>query len=487
MTGRIVEVARRPLACLARTGLQIPLQFDAPPPTGPLRLDLGWFSPGAADPIRAERLDLAAPRRDPERHRMVLAIPHPGLMDGDYLLRLRAAAAGQVVVEASSAVRLASPGAAAPDAMAAAFAMLPHDSPPSPDAGAEETVRQLMLRPARSFEVGVTWEDRAALLALGRGDKTFRAGQVPPLRLTVCTDAWLLDGHLPVTAQGVLVGPAIGPGFPAVATFGWRAAPVLSLDAAIVTLVHGTAAELNYYHFHQDHLAGLLMVEQLRARHPDAVVLLPDYLPWQAEAVGLLAPALGETRCAGSRHVAARRLLVPSLAQSVKRRVDPLLAEALRRVRRAALPAAGGAARVYISRLGAGRRPLLNEEELIAALNVRGFAILDTRGMGYRQQVAALSGARFILGVHGAGLVNIGFAPARALVMEIFNQAYVPPYFVQLAALLGLRYRCFIDLGEGPSRPHDTAGWRLDLARFLPGLDQALEAEGAPPAGPPAA
>ena len=75
--------------------------------------------------------------------------------------------------------------------------------------------------------------------------------------------------------------------------------------------------------------------------------------------------------------------------------------------------------RLYVSRRGA-RRSMEQEDLLEESLRTHGFFIADGRSFpDYRSQVAAFSGARLVVGPHGAGLANMVWATAGATVVEI--------------------------------------------------------------------
>ncbi len=75
--------------------------------------------------------------------------------------------------------------------------------------------------------------------------------------------------------------------------------------------------------------------------------------------------------------------------------------------------------RIYISRRSARRRRILNEPDVEAVLRQHGFMILETELLSAREQIQIFAGAQSVLGVHGAGLTNILFAPTGCDVIEL--------------------------------------------------------------------
>jgi capsular polysaccharide biosynthesis protein len=96
--------------------------------------------------------------------------------------------------------------------------------------------------------------------------------------------------------------------------------------------------------------------------------------------------------------------------------------------------------RLYIHR-STGARQVSNFEELRPILYASGFDIVSFEEMSVRDQIRTMSDARYVIGEHGAGLVNILFSSPRARVLELFNPFCIQPAFWSLASL------CRFDFG----------------------------------------
>ena len=89
-----------------------------------------------------------------------------------------------------------------------------------------------------------------------------------------------------------------------------------------------------------------------------------------------------------------------------------------------------------------GRR-LLNEAEIAAIASEQGFEIIRSEALPFETQVALFSEASVIAGPHGAGFVNMVFAPRGARVIEMigpcFNRNQLPASrcYVNIASILG--------------------------------------------------
>lgn len=97
--------------------------------------------------------------------------------------------------------------------------------------------------------------------------------------------------------------------------------------------------------------------------------------------------------------------------------------------------------RIYVRR--AGRRRLLNEEDLVRLLKQYDFTIIDDIPRSIAEQVSIYKNANFIIGPHGASFTNIVWCKPGTHLFELFNADYVPDYFLYLSQVLGLRYSAY--------------------------------------------
>jgi hypothetical protein len=100
-----------------------------------------------------------------------------------------------------------------------------------------------------------------------------------------------------------------------------------------------------------------------------------------------------------------------------------------------------GPKRLYISRAKARWRKFSDESEanITALFEAEGFERVFLEEMPFTRQVQLLAGAEFIAGLHGAGLTNILFSDAKAL-LELHNPMEVRPYFAWIARELHMDY-----------------------------------------------
>ncbi|MFN0084186.1 MAG: glycosyltransferase family 61 protein [Blastocatellia bacterium] len=194
-----------------------------------------------------------------------------------------------------------------------------------------------------------------------------------------------------------------------------------------------------YSHWIFDALPRLMMLD--RVSRPDLQLIVFGTLnQWQADSLRLLGfdqYALLELR---DRHIECEYLHFPS-AVGETGSLSPLALGFLRqRLLETRRPGRAGHRRLYVSRRLAGRRHIVNEDELMPILQSNGFEIVMTEQMSFEDQVAAFSEAEIVIGAHGAGLSNLAFAPADCRVLEILTPTCLRWMYYLLCAQLGQKY-----------------------------------------------
>jgi capsular polysaccharide biosynthesis protein len=101
----------------------------------------------------------------------------------------------------------------------------------------------------------------------------------------------------------------------------------------------------------------------------------------------------------------------------------------------------------YISRANALTRKVLNEEDVICALEKLGFSYYTLESLAYGDQVRLFSQASIVVGAHGAGFANLLHAEC-ATVFELFEPSWVKSYYRNLACVLGLNYEFMMCDGQ---------------------------------------
>ncbi|WP_237213219.1 glycosyltransferase family 61 protein [Falsiroseomonas oryziterrae] len=476
-----------PAVCLPTVGMRLPLRLSPAAGSAEVALTLYWQLDAESAPRRVDRITALASQ---EADGLVFEalVPRGDLPGGRYRLSVTAdmpdgAATTDLVAEVWD---FAAPSTVARLSPAILRSVALRDLPRAGEHAAWPGDTRLVMREAEP-RAGTSLDPRdlrqmAEAGALAK--RVVRGYQVPELsaalleeavvfgpqnvvasRLGVLEDSW--RGAKTMRPEELALGPFRTPRAPK----HLDGTPVLTQRTAYL------ARKANYYHFHAEHIAALLQVELLRKAHPglDLFALVPDYAPMHAESVALLGADLGPAVTLDGSDFSAARLVFPSaVLGNAERANDPLMAEALQRIRRNALAGgtAHGARAVYVSRLDATSRRMRNEDRLVEALASRGVGIFTAGGRSYREQVLCFADARVVIGPHGAGLTNIGFAAPGATLVEIFQASFTLPFYPRLAALLGCPYRCFTQ--RDGDEAGDPGSWTLDLDAFLAFLDPIL-------------
>lgn len=99
--------------------------------------------------------------------------------------------------------------------------------------------------------------------------------------------------------------------------------------------------------------------------------------------------------------------------------------------------------RIYISR--AGRRKIINEDELITLLKKFDFEIIEDKKRTVKEQISIYGNASFIIGPHGASFANIIWCSPQTHLFELFSCNYVPDYFAYLANVMQMEYSAYYE------------------------------------------
>ncbi|NML68068.1 glycosyltransferase family 61 protein [Hymenobacter sp. RP-2-7] len=116
------------------------------------------------------------------------------------------------------------------------------------------------------------------------------------------------------------------------------------------------------------------------------------------------------------------------------------------RIRELAPPAdvarTGAERRIFITRSPKRLRYIENGAEIEQLCRAAGLEVLDFDELTLAEQIHTLANARYVVGIHGAGLVNMLFRGGRPMsLLEIFPPGdYYPFHYMLMAAQLGFAY-----------------------------------------------
>lgn len=217
----------------------------------------------------------------------------------------------------------------------------------------------------------------------------------------------------------------------------------------------------NFFHWMNDILPRLALIDEQDLRELP-VIVLSDLEPASYESLERL--GIGRSRLVdfdGSR-LEVDELVLPSLAG----RVGNQPGWALEWLRDNLAPAPAPAPkrrRLYVSRADATWRAVLNEREVFATLEKRGFEKIVPGTLPLAEQHQAFADAEAVVGPHGAGLVNL-LAARDATVVELLPDTWVNGAFYPMSVELGLDYWYVVSPGSGL---HDQRVLMDDLDRTL--------------------
>ncbi|MFI5140411.1 MAG: glycosyltransferase family 61 protein [Sphingobacteriales bacterium] len=101
--------------------------------------------------------------------------------------------------------------------------------------------------------------------------------------------------------------------------------------------------------------------------------------------------------------------------------------------------------KLYVSRKLAGRRQIINEDEVFPIVKKYGFTIFHPEKFTFLEQVAIFSQVKYLVGTHGSGLTNLLFMGKNTSLLELHknktNELNHPsPLFWYMAEALQINY-----------------------------------------------
>jgi hypothetical protein len=179
----------------------------------------------------------------------------------------------------------------------------------------------------------------------------------------------------------------------------------------------------SYGHWLCDNLSALIDLLQpvLQGR---LQLLVPTLWPWQRRSLELLGVPSSAIVEINEPIVGGDDLICHSYNwRNHLARSGPVLAEVFQRMRAGKINGAGSTGRpamIYVSRSKIETPRVFAEEAVLeTALARLGFVTVRPESMTLDEQIVTFSCARVVVGPHGSGLANAGFAPPGCLIVEI--------------------------------------------------------------------
>jgi hypothetical protein len=233
----------------------------------------------------------------------------------------------------------------------------------------------------------------------------------------------------------------------------------------------------NYYHFLMDVIPRLEVLRQCPEIEPPTTWYVAAERSYQRDLLEM-AGISEEARVDSTRfpHVTAECLVVPGApgATPVQPLNPPWVVQHLRELLLPQVPTDAPPRPLYVTRGGSkNNRAIVDEDQLIAMLQARGFEVCDPNFMTVAEQIQAFATASTIVAGHGAALANLVFAREDAVLVELFPAGeIVSDYWLLSGGVPGFEYRFMKGLGRR-SRSRNTMlvnDIRIDrdaLARLL--------------------
>lgn len=126
--------------------------------------------------------------------------------------------------------------------------------------------------------------------------------------------------------------------------------------------------------------------------------------------------------------------------------------------------------KIFLTRNNSRLRHLINEKEIIAIASKHGFETVDADYLSLQEQIALFGQTAFLIGTHGAGLINIMFRKNAPLkLFELFPSDYIPPHYYWLSKDLGYGYLCQVG-----SAMNKKGGFSIDPVLFEEKVKQLI-------------
>lgn len=199
-----------------------------------------------------------------------------------------------------------------------------------------------------------------------------------------------------------------------------------------------------YFHWMCDILPKLSILERQNINY-DLIYIKNPNLPFQEETLQTLGVDFSKILPAeNSAHLECNHLVVPSLPSKVS--TVPLWVLSFLKERflpqdeRTETPTK----RILISREGASRRRLLNEQDLLKSLQPYGFELVHLEKLTVREQAKLFNECQWIISPHGASLTNLAFCNPNTHVIELFHPKHLGSAYWQMSQQLGLNHHVLL-------------------------------------------
>lgn len=131
-----------------------------------------------------------------------------------------------------------------------------------------------------------------------------------------------------------------------------------------------------------------------------------------------------------------------------------------------------GMRRIFLDRGKTTLRYVQNMDQIRPILEEYGFEIIDSAGLSVKQQALLFRQCRYLVGIHGAGLTNMIYRQGMKLsVLEVANpMPYLPFHYLMLAKIYGFDY----DVILGNPGQTGSGGFIVDTSEFRERMNKMI-------------
>ena len=236
--------------------------------------------------------------------------------------------------------------------------------------------------------------------------------------------------------------------------------PYIEIDEPVFVLEDSYSGKANISHFLLDKVPRLLAYKAMQPK--GGVVLLCEDQPYYRSVLDDL--GINSVVVPGEQRFSIRTpllFLMSTMFNHFDHPANHALPRTLVELRKAfgVGEKPSGSARILISRADAKGRQVTNWAETEDLFREHGFKSVILSALSFKEQKELFVDAAYVVGVHGAGLTNVLFAPASCRVLEILPPLVASSTYWGTASGIGQRYQAFI--ADDPEMPRpDYRKWR---------------------------
>ena len=232
----------------------------------------------------------------------------------------------------------------------------------------------------------------------------------------------------------------------------------------------------NFWHWMADCLPQVLTLEKYMDGRPLTLLISDNLGGFQRETLSLVLPASMTIReLPAEKWIHTDRFVLPSYLSGMCNGYlhEDYYAEIRGRITRGLglAETVKPDLRIYLSRSGALRRRVANEEALVESLRSFGFTTVRPETLSMREQVSLFQRAEVIVAPHGAALGGLIFAP-RAKILVLYPERNPGEYFFTMARRVGAQH--FALIHDYYSEEDALDDFPVDLTRMEAMLQGAM-------------